>query len=247
MGTVTQRILQAHGGRALWESLDVLEVELAAWGFLFTAKRIALRPRLRMSIGVQRMEVILHDYPQAGQRTVLLPDSSLQQWDAQGQLLQTRTAARAQFHRLRRQLYWDELDFAYFCAYAMWNYMTMPWLLSRPGVAVQAVENTPSPGLCQLRVEFPPDMVTHSPVQRFYFDEHWHLCRHDYTAEVVGGWAKAAHMCSAYRTFDGLLPLPTCRRVFPTLLGSGPLPWPTLVGLDIHSVQLRRATSPAGR
>ena len=45
----------------------------------------------------------------------------------------------------------------------------------------------------RLEADFPPGLDTHSPAQVFYFDEGGLLRRHDYVAEVVGGWARAAH------------------------------------------------------
>lgn len=240
MDSIAQHIQQAHGGAELWRSIQVIELEMAAWGFLFTAKRIPARPRQRLSVAVARMEVTLHDYPVPGHRAVLLPDSTVQWWDEQNRLLLERQSPRAEFHRLRRQLLWDELDFAYFCGYAMWNYVTMPSLLARPDVHLTPTADKRGDGAGHtLHVEFGPTVVTHSRHQTFHFDPQWRLVRHDYTAEVVGSWAQAAHMCSEYRTFDGL-PMPTRRRVLPTLLGHVRLPGPTLVGLDIHGAVLKR-------
>lgn len=241
MDRIAQEILAAHGGAALWESLQALDVELSAAGFLFTAKRVLPRPHLRVSVQVQPMEVTLHGYPRAGHHVVLFADSTLRWWGPEGELVTQRSQPRSAFHHLRRQLYWDELDFAYFCGYALWNYMCMPWLLSRRDLANVEVLPRSKGGWQRLRVAFSPAVVTHCQAQTFYFNERWQLCRHDYTAEVVGGWAKAAHMSTDYREFDGLV-LPTRRRVYPTLLGSGPLPWPTLVALDIHAVRQRRVT-----
>lgn len=241
MDSIGQEILAAHGGAALWGQLQGLDVELSASGFLFTAKRIAPRPALRVSVQVQPMEVILHDYPQPGHRGILFADSTVRWWDPRGEVVAERRQPRTEFHRLRRQLYWDELDFAYFCGYALWNYLCMPWLLSRPHLAtLQPVSSSPAGGQC-LRVVFDPAVVTHCQTQVFHFNDRWQLCRHDYTAEVVGAWAKAAHLSSDYRDFDGLA-LPVKRRVYPTLMGSGPLPWPTLVALDIRAVRQRRFT-----
>jgi hypothetical protein len=72
-------------------------------------------------------------------------------------------------------------------------------------------------------------------VQIFYFDENWLLRRLDYVAEVVGGWAHAAHLCENYQDFNGLM-APTRRRVRPILFGDHPLPGPILVALDIHNI-----------
>ncbi|NTV43073.1 MAG: hypothetical protein HGA63_07210 [Syntrophobacteraceae bacterium] len=63
--------------------------------------------------------------------------------------------------------------------------------------------------------------------------------RLDYTAEVVGQWAHAAHFCEGYRDFGGFK-APTRRRVRPLWWGSRPLPGPTLVALEIHDIRLTR-------
>ncbi len=55
-----------------------------------------------------------------------------------------------------------------------------------------------------IRATFPAELPTHSRIQDFYFDVQHRLRRLDYTAEVVGSWARAAHMCEEYREFDGL-------------------------------------------
>ena len=46
------------------------------------------------------------------------------------------------------------------------------------------------------RPSSPPDIDTHCARQTFYYDRELRLRRHDYTAEVVGRWAHAAHMCA---------------------------------------------------
>lgn len=52
---------------------------------------------------------------------------------------------------------------------------------------------------------------------------------------VVGGWARAAHLCDEYRDFGGFK-APTRRRVRPLLFGDRPLPGPTLVEIEIHGI-----------
>jgi hypothetical protein len=89
----------------------------------------------------------------------------------------------------------------------------------------------------RLRVTFPSALPTHCATQDFFFDEQHRLRRLDYVAEVVGGWARAAHLCEEYRDFDGFR-APTRRRVFPLLAGDRPFPFPTLVAIDIHAIRL---------
>ena len=61
---------------------------------------------------------------------------------------------------------------------------------------------------------------------------------HDYTAEVVGSWARAAHLSTDFRRFGGLR-VSTVRRVYPRGPLGRPRPFPTLVAIDIHDVQPR--------
>ena len=57
----------------------------------------------------------------------------------------------------------------------------------------------------RLTVRFPSSVQTHSPEQIFYIDERGLIRRHDYTAEPLANWAKAAHYCMDHETFDGLV------------------------------------------
>ena len=90
----------------------------------------------------------------------------------------------------------------------------------------------------RLGVTFPDHFPTHCRHQTFIFDDRLDLRRLDYTAEVIGSWARAAHLCGEYRDFDGLR-APTRRRVLPLLFGQQPLPGPTLVALDVHNLRPR--------
>lgn len=224
-------ILDAHGGLDYWRSLSSIDLEMSAHGFLFRAKHVAPQRHVRLTIRTRTPEAILHDYPAAGQRTVLHGTQRVEILDAAGGVVATRDNPRGAFSHRRRSLYWDALDFAYFSGYAMWNYTNLPFLLTEPGFTV---ESLPAPGgMTRLKVSFPPELPTHSPTQELQFDHSGRLTRHDYTAEVVGSWAKAAHLCRDYRQFGGLW-LPTRRRVYPAGPFTRPLPFPTLVAIDIH-------------
>jgi len=234
-------ILAAHGGMAYWRSLSSIDLEMSARGFLFTAKRVRPQRHVRLSINTRKPEVTLHDYPAPGQRAVVHGAQRIEILDGSGAVLDSRADPRAGFTRRRRSLYWDALDFAYFSGYAMWNYTTLPFLLSDPGFTVEV--SPAADGWTRLRVGFPPGVPTHSPIQDLYFDAAGRLTRHDYTAEVVGSWAKAAHLCTGYRQFGGLW-LPTRRRVYPKGPFARPLPFPTLVAIDVHDAAPHLAERP---
>lgn len=138
----------------------------------------------------------------------------------------------------------DELDFLYFGGYATWNCLVTPFIFLRPGFkyALLPPLDDPRGKVSRLAATFPPDIPTHSRRQVFYFDEQGLLTRLDYTTEVVGGWARAAHLCENYRDFGGLK-APTRRRVWPLFIGDKPMPFPNLVALDIDEIQPVPATT----
>jgi hypothetical protein len=132
-----------------------------------------------------------------------------------GEVLSSRQEARAAFFGragLRRNLRWDPLDSVYFAGYAMWNYLTFPYLLTRDGVEVSDGDTWPEGGETWRRLDasFPPDIDTHSRRQTFYVDAGGRLRRHDYVPEVIGRWARSAHYCADHVQAGGLL-FPTRR------------------------------------
>ena len=87
-------------------------------------------------------------------------------------------------------------------------------------------------------MRFPDGIATHSRDQTFYFDANGVLRRLDYTAEVFGSWAKAAHYCLAYETVSGLL-IPVRRRVVPRRRSGRAWAGPTLVWIRLTDIQLQ--------
>jgi hypothetical protein len=160
-----------------------------------------------------------------------------------GEVLASRERPREQFFGragLRRNLRWDPLDAMYFAGYAWWNYLTHPFLLARDDVAVSEIEPWREAGgetWRRLEAHFPEGLDTHSEGQLFYYDAALRLRRHDYTAEVVGGWARAAHMCADHTEAGGLV-FPTRRWVRPVGPRNRPLPAPTLVSLQLSEIEI---------
>jgi hypothetical protein len=91
--------------------------------------------------------------------------------------------------------------------------------------------------LRRLRVNFPEDLDTHSRRQTFYVDSGGLLRRHDYVAEVVGRWAKAAHLCADHVEADGLV-FPSRRWVRPIGPRNRPLPMPTMVWIELTDLRV---------
>jgi hypothetical protein len=102
----------------------------------------------------------------------------------------------------------------YFFGYATWNYLTTPFLLARPDVAVAEGRPWYEDGQRwrSLRVVFPAAIATHTREQVFYFDERGLVRRIHYAVEILGA-VPVAHYVDDYRTFDGIV-APPRRRVF---------------------------------
>ena len=86
-----------------------------------------------------------------------------------------------------------------------------------------------------LRAYFPGSIETHNLVQDFFFREDLMLRRHDYSVNIVGGFA-AAQLTSDYVTANGIR-LPTRRRAYPRGPDRRPILEMLMVSIDLSAVQ----------
>jgi hypothetical protein len=235
---IVEKIIEAHGSAEYWNSLEAFEGEISAHGFLFTAKRVPVLDHVRIRALTREPRFTFFNFPKQGQTGEFIGDDEVRILDSGGKFLERRVRPRSAFRRPRRLFFWDNLDFLYFAGYATWNYLTTPFLFLREGFAFEEMQPVRDEAgiLMRLRVTFPPDIPTHCREQIFYFDERLLLRRLDYTAEVVGRWAHAAHLCGEYREF-GPLKVPSRRRVLPLMFGNKPLPGPVLVDIKVHDIR----------
>jgi len=241
MQALLKKIVEAHGGVENWRTVQALEAEVSASGFLFKSKFRPVLDHVRVRAYTDAPRLTFFDFPEPGQTSEFVGDREVTVHDADGAQLARRTHPRAALGGWRRLLYWDHLDFVYFAGYATWNYLMTPFLFLREGFAIEEIKPLPagSPYFKKLRVTFPADIPTHCREQIFYFDDDLLLRRLDYTAEVISRWARAAHHCDGYKSVDGLK-IPLRRRVLPVFLGRQAASWPTLVAINIHSAHALR-------
>jgi hypothetical protein len=240
--TLLEQVLEAHGGRERWAAARTIRARARSGGLL-------LRTRVpgngfaeaTIEVDVDRVRSAAEPYPREGRRGVF-DAGSVRIETAEGEPVEERLKPRPCFFGragLRRNLRWDRLDATYFAGYAWWNYLNAPYLLARQGMTVSEGESWREGAETwrRLHVEFPAGLDTHSRAQTFYYDADLRLRRHDYVAEVVGGWAHAAHMCADHVVADGLL-FPTRRWVRPIGPRNRPLPFPTLVRLELREIEV---------
>jgi hypothetical protein len=244
MPSLLEEVLDACGGLAAWRSARRISARARTGGLLprtrFPGSGLA---DYRISVEVGEPYAVASPFPRSGLRGVF-DHGEVRIEGEDGRIAESRTDPRPAFagwSGLRRNLRWDALDATYFAGYAMWNYLTTPFLLTADGV--EAVEGEPfedgGETWRRLEVRFPPGLDTHSPEQTFYFDDRGLLRRLDYVAEVVGRWAHAAHMCADHVEAGGLV-FPTRRWVRPLGPGRRPLPMPTLVSIALSDLEVER-------
>jgi hypothetical protein len=226
---LAEKMINAHGGIAIWEQASSVTLELHGGGLLLVAKGQASTMRdVAVTVPTTGQRTVVSPFPKPGMRGVFDAGSVRIETD-DAEVVERRDDPRPLFKKLRRQLRWDDLDLLYFSGYALWNYVSLPFVLLRGGYRAEAKDET------TLVVTFPPDVHTHCPTQRFVLNGSGLLQRHLYTAEPVGRFARSVHVASGQREFDGLI-FPTKRRVYPRGVGRARIPFPVLVRIDIDNV-----------
>jgi hypothetical protein len=242
MTALLDEVLETHGGLERWRRARTVHARVRTGGLLIRTRVPGNRlADSRLTVHVQEPRTVFDPFPRDGQRGIFQRGAARIE-SRDGEVLSSRAEARAAFFGrsgLRRNLRWDVLDSVYFAGYAMWNYLTFPYLLTRQGVEVSDSDTWPEGGETwrRLGASFPPDIDTHSPRQTFYVDAGGRLRRHDYVPEVIGRWARSDHYCADHVQAGGLL-FPTRRWV--RLLGPGnrSLSFPTTVSLQLTDVRV---------
>jgi hypothetical protein len=237
MNELLARILDAHGGMDRWNRYDKVEATIVSGGGLFPLKGVAQDPSpRRMTVWLQEERSSVSPYGAPDQRTMFTPERiAIEKLD--GTLVAERGAPRDSFAGHQMSTPWDALHRAYFNGYALWTYLTTPFLLAMDGVRVEETkawrEGTETWRV--LRAYFPGSIETHSLIQDFFFGEDLMLRRHDYNVNIAGGF-NAAQLTSDYVVADGIR-LPTKRRAYTRGPDRRPILEMLMVSIDISNVR----------
>src|SRR6266511_271302 len=235
MSPLSRRMLDAYGGEATWRAARSVRARLSVGGVLLRSKRPlhSVWRDLNVLANVAEPKARLEPFDRFG-RTLVLEGHDVSVVGRKG-VVRARRSARDVFPGGRRALFWDELDVGYFLGYAMWNYLVLPALLLRDDVEWRDVSKS------TLEARLPRHLPTHCEIQRFHVDPQTGLLRqHDYTAELFGQWARAAHLVIEHARADGLT-YPSKRRE-----KAGSPTSRTLIWIDLHDYDvLRRSDAQA--
>jgi hypothetical protein len=236
MNDLLQQVIAAHGGLARWNALTTVTATIVTGGALWGMKGLVQDPAPRtMTVWLHEERASVMPFGAPDQRTAFTPERIAIE-KTNGNVVAERQHPRESFSGHRQTTPWDPLHRAYFNGYALWTYLTTPFLLAMPGIEVQEVEpfTEGQEVWRRLRARFPAHLATHSEVQDFFFGEDLLLRRHDYSVVIAGGFP-AAQYVHDYVEADGLR-LPTKRRAFMRDLDDRAITEALMVSIDLSGI-----------
>jgi hypothetical protein len=238
MSELRDLVIEAHGGLARWKRFRTIEGDMSITGLLWERKGWpdALKNvHVTADTGEQRLSY--SPFTTEELRSVYGPDR-VAIARADGMEIKSRSNPRLAFDGHKVETGWDDLHLAYFSGYAMWNYLSTPFLFALPGVAAEELSPLEENGerRRRLKVTFPRAIATHCTEQVFHIDGDGLIARLDYCADVTGG-VPTAHYTSGYRSFDGIR-FPTTRRAYRRSGDGTALTSAVTVAIDISDIRL---------
>ncbi|MCX4515582.1 hypothetical protein OHA27_35790 [Streptomyces sp. NBC_01619] len=236
MNELLAQAIEAHGGITRWNELTEVRATIVSGGNLFAIKGLPQDPAPReMTVRLHEEHASVKPFGAPDQKTDFTARRvSIEKLD--GHVVAERDDPRASFAGHVLESPWDPLDRAYFNGYALWTYLTTPFLLAMPGFTVTEIEpwQEGDEAWRGLRATFPPRIASHSTHQDFYFGPDRLLRRHDYHVDIAGGFA-AAQYVHDYVEADGIL-LPTKRRAHLRDPEGHPIADKIMVSIDLSNV-----------
>jgi hypothetical protein len=230
--------LEAHGGLSAWDKLQSLHAKVSIGGALWNLKQLpGVFKNTRVDLNLRYQHVVTH-LVDAEELIVFTPNEVSLESES-GKTLDTRIDPRSAFARHSSDSKWDKLHAGYFSSYALWGYLTTPFLYTYPGFEAREIDPWYENGerWRVLQVTFPDKYAAHTRTQYSYFGEDGLLRRHLYTVDVLGR-AQGANYASEYRVVDGVM-LPTRRRVFGYDEARQKMPEPILVSIDLSEIHFK--------
>lgn len=238
MTNLVDKAIAAHGGWDRWQQIKKLTADasisggtwhLKGWPEVFAEARVAIDPHRQHTEFSPFVTMGQHTFFEPGRVAIMADD---------GRVIEQRESPRQAFKGHTLTTPWDALHLIYFSGYAMWTYLTTPFLFKLPGVQTEEIEPWEEDGEVwrRLKVTFPDGFHTHSREQVFYFDANGLLQRHDYSVDVIGGTTSANYALEP-KTFGGIV-YPTKRRVYTAGPDNRPLRDRVVLSIDIHSIDV---------
>ena len=232
-------VIKAHGGLKRWKDLKEVKIHANIGGLTWANRG---HPDVLSDVHfhglLHHQYAIYYPFISKNQRSIFEAERvAIETLD--GQLISALQHPRASILSQPREMKWSELQLVYFPSYAMWNYLTMPFNFTLPGILLKEIEpwQEGNETWRRLEVTFPDYIATHSKKQVFYYGEDGLLRRQDYRVEIFGG-LPGAHFTYDYKEFSGIM-IPTKRRVYGRNEDNSFNPTPVFIEIDINEVEFK--------
>ena len=139
MTSLLSQVLDAHGGLERWRQFTTLSATIVTGGELWSIQGLVQdgRPR-RMTVDLHREWGSVDPFGDTEWRTDFTPDR-IAIVARDGTTIAQRADPRAAFAGHTLTTPWDPRHRAYFNGYALWTYMTTPFLLAKPELEVAEI------------------------------------------------------------------------------------------------------------
>jgi hypothetical protein len=235
MNSLLKLATEAHGGVDPWNDLRSLKANLSVTGRIWHVKgKPDILKDIRIELPLHKERLVTHFVGQ-NKRFVFTPQQVSVE-DEQGHIIDKRDEPRRAFVGQKFETPWDDLHVAYFDSYALWTYLTIPFLYTYPGFVTEELPPWQEDGeeWRPLKAIFPDNIASHTREQISYFGQDGLLRRHEYVVDIMGG-AKGLNYAYDYREINGIK-MPTTRRVLGFDDNKRKIPDPILVAIDIHEI-----------
>ena len=170
MPDLLRAAVEAHGGLLRWNQLNAVKASLSITGAIWQLKG---KPDVLRDSSIEaelRKERLTTHFNGQGKRTIFEPNRITVETES-GHFVDSRDNPRSAFRGHTRETLWDDMHVAYFSSYALWNYLTIPFLYTYPGFVTEELAPWQENGeeWRQLRVIVPDYIASHSREQVAYF------------------------------------------------------------------------------
>jgi hypothetical protein len=236
MNDLLKMAVEAHGGLSRWYELATVKANVSVTGAIWHLKG---KPDALKNISIEaqlHQERITTHFIRQDRRMTFEPNRIVIETET-GNYLNSRDNPRDAFQNHKRETPWDDLHMGYFSSYALWNYLTTPFLYTNPGFVTEELAPWHEDGeeWRALKVTFPDYIATHTREQISYFGRDGLLRRHEYTVDIMGG-GRGLNYAIDYRKLDGIA-VPTKRRIYPSDAERRKVAEPLLIAIDFNNVE----------
>ncbi len=236
MADLLDAVLNAHGGLEKWRLFSRVEATIITGRGLWSIKGQPQDPLpRRMTVALDHEWASLRPFGADDQKTAFTPSRvAVEKLD--GRVVSERLNPRESFDGHEFDTPWDPLQRAYFNGYALWTYLTTPFLLALDGVSVREIDPVENDGQIWvgLQARFAPEIASHSSIQEFYFGDDHLLRRHDYRVDVAGGFPAVQYVYDIVDA-DGIR-LPSKRRAYRADAEGTAIPDQLMVSIDLSDI-----------